>query len=380
VCVDFLDELGAGITPVSAADIRDELDLAYTSLALVLLIAPLLSSVVIEGPLLLVSDRWRRERAATIGVALMGLFMIAAGCAQSAWALALALGAWGSAGGLGCGLCQGALMNAYPEARERWMTRWTLMGTLGDVATPLLIVGASALGLGWRAALIFAGILHLIHAAVLSRVRLDDDDDDDQDDDDADPPSLWAQLRAGARDRTLMTWLGAAALTCLLDEILVAFGSLYLRDELGAGIELQGLAFMVCALGGALGLAVSDRLLTRVDPVRLLATSAGLTIVVYAAWLLSATIATSVVALGLLGLVAAPMYPICAAQAYAARPGQPGLVAAVEQLYAPLPLLAPLLVGLVADRFGLLAALAVLALEPIGIGLIALAQLRNKGC
>ncbi|HVI02903.1 MAG TPA: hypothetical protein VM869_29595, partial [Enhygromyxa sp.] len=63
VFVDFLDELGAGLPPVSAADIRDELALAYGGAALVLLVAPMLLSLVIEGPLLLLSDRWRRDRA-----------------------------------------------------------------------------------------------------------------------------------------------------------------------------------------------------------------------------------------------------------------------------------------------------------------------------
>jgi MFS family permease len=378
VYVDFLDELGSGVLPVSASDIRDEFAVAYSGIALMLLVAPLLLSMVVEGPLLLFSDRWKRERVATACMAAMGICLLVAASASSAWMLALAFGAWGSIGGLGCGLCQGVLMDAYPDERERWMTRWTLMGELGDFVTPLLIIALTAAGLGWRAALVVAGALQLVHALVLSRVRLEpataDGDaangDDDDDDDDA-RGSIWENLRAALRDRELMLWLGACALCCLLDEILVAFGVLFLRDELGAGVDVQALAFLVAALCGVLGLFLTDRLLHRVDPRNVLIASSLATAVVFVLWLFARTIPASVILLGLIGLFCAPLYPICAARAYAARPGQAGLVAALDQLFVPVPVLAPLLIGFVADRFGIVFALALLLLQPVGVALAA---------
>lgn len=381
IYVDFLDELGSGVGPVSAADIRDDLGLGYGELGLILLVAPLLLSMFIEGPLLLLlSDRWRRDRVAALCVALMGVCMLAAAGAGTAWALAAALGVWGSLSGVGCGLSQGMLMDAYPEARERWMTRWTLMGTLGDAATPALIVGAVALGLGWRGALVGAALLFGIHALVLARVRLPTTVPDCEDGGGEREPeqSLWSRLRAGLGDRELLMWLGACALCCLLDEILVAFGAVFLRDELGAGIEVQGLAFTVAALGGALGLVLADVLLRRVDARRLLLGAALATGLVFGAWLQARSIPASVALLGLLGLVGAPLYPICAARAYAARPGQAGLVAAIDQLFAPVPLLAPLLVGFVADRVGIELALTILVLEPLGVAVVAARAARQS--
>lgn len=370
--VDFLDELGAGIAPVSAPDIRDEFAVAYGGIALMLLVAPMLLAMVVEGPLLLIADRWRRDRAAALCIGAMGIAMMVAACANSAWMLAIAFGAWGSIGGLGCGICQGALMDTYSDARERWMTRWTLMGAIGDACTPVLIVAVAAFGFGWRAALAVAGGLHLLHALVLSRVRLDDAGASSDEEADEPKESLWSQLRAGVRDRNLMLWLAACALCCLLDEILVAFGALFLRDELGAGIEVQSLAFLVCALAGALGLFITDRLLTRVDPLILLVATSVATAVVFVAWLQVRSIPASVVLLGAVGLFCAPLYPICAARAYAARPGQPGLVAAIDQMFAPIPVLAPLLIGFVADRVGIVIALAILVLQPAGVALVAL--------
>jgi predicted MFS family arabinose efflux permease len=361
------------VAPVSAADIRDDFDVAYAGIAWMLLAAPLLLSLVVEGPLLLFSDRWKRERVATACIAAMGVCMLVAACASSAWMLALAFGAWGSIGGLGCGLCQGVLMDAYPDERERWMTRWTLMGALGDAVTPLLIIAVTAAGFGWRASLVIAGALHLIHALVLSRVRPDAEATTSEEEEDEEPRgSIWENLRAAVRDRELMLWLGASALCCLLDEILVAFGALYLRDELGAGVEVQGLAFLAAALCGALGLFLTERLLHRVDPLRLLIASSLATALVFVLWLCVRTIPASVVLLGLVGLFCAPLYPICAARAYGARPGQAGLVAALDQLFTPLPLVAPLLVGLVADRSGIVIALAILLLQPVGVALAAM--------
>lgn len=372
--VDFLDELGSGIGPVSAADLRDEFGLAYSSLALMLLVAPLLLSFVVEGPLLLLSDGWQRERVAAWSVAGMGACMLAASSANSPWTLALWLGAWGSLSGLGCGVSQGALMSAHPEARERWMTRWTLMGELGDAATPLLIIAATALGFGWRGALAGAGVLHLLHAIVLSRVRLGtaDDSSDDDDDEPEDQRSIWVRLREGLRDRRLLGWLLAAALCCLLDEILVAFGAMFLRDELGASLEVQSFAFVLASIGGAIGLVISDLLLRHVDARRLLMFCALLTAIVFGIWTRVHTLSLSLALLGLLGLVAAPVYPICAARAYAARPDQAGVVAAIDQLFAPIALLAPLAIGALADQFGIVTALTALLLEPIGVLLIAL--------
>jgi predicted MFS family arabinose efflux permease len=368
------------VAPVSAADIRDEFDVAYAGIAWMLLVAPLLLSLIVEGPLLLFSDRWKRERVATLCVAAMGVCMLGAASASSAWMLGLAFGAWGSIGGLGCGLCQGVLMDAYPDERERWMTRWTLMGAIGDALTPLLIIAVTAAGFGWRAALAIAGALHLIHALVLSRVRPDAEATTTEEEDEDEEPqgSIFENLRAALRDRGLMLWLGASALCCLLDEILVAFGALYLRDELGAGVEVQGLAFLAAALCGALGLFLTERLLHRVDPLRVLIATSLATALVFVLWLCVRTIPASVVLLGLIGLFCAPLYPICAARAYAARPGQAGLVAALDQLFAPLPLLAPLLVGWVADRSGIVIALAILLLQPVGVALAAMLARRRQ--
>jgi MFS family permease len=81
----------------------------------------------------------------------------------------------------------------------------------------------------------------------------------------------------------------------------------------------------------------------------------------------------------LVGLTGAPLYPISGAQAYRMLPDRPGVVRAVDQIYAPLPIVAPLLVGWIADEAGLRSALAVLLVQPIVLGLLALVTVRRAG-
>lgn len=56
--------------------------------------------------------------------------------------------------------------------------------------------------------------------------------------------------------------------------------------------------------------------------------------------------------------------------------GRPSQVAALNRLLSPLEVAAPVLLGLVADRIGLAAALALLALQPVTVLAVAL---RSKG-
>ena len=49
-------------------------------------------------------------------------------------------------------ISQIVLMDLQPARREQNMVRWTLAGSLGAAAGPLLLAGSSRFGLGWRGA------------------------------------------------------------------------------------------------------------------------------------------------------------------------------------------------------------------------------------
>lgn len=374
--MDFLDELGSGVMPVSAAEVRDEWALAYGGTSLALLVVPLALAILVESPLLLLSDRFARPRVVTFSLGAMGLFLCASAFATRPWQLALAFGAWATMSGITSAHAQGLLMDAHPEERERWMTRWTLFGYIGDAATPGLILAAAWLDVGFRGAIFVAGVLHIAHACVLPRVPLDvPRSPSDDDEEDAPVRTMMSRVRAALADRRLLGWLAVSSLCCLLDEILVVFASLFMRDTLGASLSVQALAFGACALSGVVAL---DRLLARVEPLRVLVVACAVCALAFASWLFARALVPSVVLLALVGAACAPLYPICAARAYASRPGESGLVSAVEQLFAWVPVVAPLVVGLVADRFGVVPAMSVLLVQPIAVGLYAASVMRAE--
>jgi hypothetical protein len=67
----------------------------------------------------------------------------------------------------------------------------------------------------------------------------------------------------------------------------------------------------------------------------------------------------------LTGLGAAPWYTIAQAQAYAALPGRSGTVRALQAIFAPIEIAAPLLIGVVAERWGIQAGVTMFLVAPI---------------
>jgi hypothetical protein len=71
------------------------------------------------------------------------------------------------------------------------------------------------------------------------------------------------------------------------------------------------------------------------------------------------------VALFVVGVTCAPHHALAQARAYDEMPGNPGTGQAIGQLFVVVDVVAPLALGLVADRLGLRAALACLVIQPV---------------
>ena len=120
-------------------------------------------------------------------------------------------------------------------------------------------------------------------------------------------------------------------------------------------------------VGGAFGLVVTDRPLVRVAPLRLLAGSSAICVAVYVAWLAAPTMWLSALLMVAVGATAAPMYPLGAPRRlYAALPGRSGTVNAAGHVFTPLSLALPWLLGWIADHAGLMTAIALLIVQPVG--------------
>ena len=373
--VDFIDEFAAGVPTVGIPGLQADFELTYSTAAFLVFTGPILVGWILEPPIFLLADRYPKKWFVCGGLLVMGVLDLVIGLSGTFVVVAGALLLTAAASGAGVSLSQATLMDAYPEDRERLMTRWVFMGAAGDLAAPALFWLLAVLALGWREAFLVTGAMIVVYALVLMRrpfpevqASVDDDGEDDV--------PMRVALRTAFRDRKLLLWLFGAWLCNLMDEILVAFGALHLRDDLGADAETRSLVLMGMMAGFLVGLVLLDRLLARFDPLRLLIVASVGTAVSYVAWLAASTAPTAGVWMFATGVFGVSLYPLAKAQAYRALPGRSGMLNAMAHVFTPLDLLLPLLMGLVADRFGLLPALAILLAQPIGLFLIALSQIR----
>jgi MFS family permease len=374
--VEFLDELGSGVPGMGAPEIQAGFDVSYGMAAGWLQMAFLVLALVLVPPLMLLADRYPRRRFVLGGLVGLAVCSWLAALAPSYALLFLALAFWGVSSGLGVSLSQATLMDAHPERRERMMARWVLLGSVGDLATPALFALLALLAFGWREAFLVAGALFGVAALALPR-RFPRARGDGTQDPEPTPVPVRRALAEALRNRTLLWWLGGAALCTLLDEILIAFGTLHLRDALGAGVAERSLVFGCLMAGGIAGLLAADRLLGRFDPVRLLAASAALCAVAYLSWLFAESLAASAGLAVVVGCTGSLLYPITKAQAYRALPQRSATVAALASLSGWADLLILPLLALLADAAGLLPVMLLLAAQPLGILALALARLRT---
>lgn len=379
--VELLDELYSGVPSVGSAEIQAGFGASYQTIAWALLLAPGLLGLLIEPALFVLADRYPRKWFVCGGLLAMAGAAFAAAVAPNVPMLAAAVALSAVASGCGVALSQATLIDARPEARERVLARWALLGMAGDFAAPAMMAGLAAVALGWRTGYALVGAVALACALLLMRqpfpAPVAPTGDGDGDGDDGQEPGLWAALMAAIRNRRLLFWLGASALCDLLDEILVVFASLYLRDHLHAGPIARSVVLGAFMVGGACGLVITDRLLARMAPLRLLAGSSVLCAVLYVAWLSAPAVWLATLLMAAVGATAAPLYPIASAQAYAALPGRSGTVNAAGHVFTPLSLAMPWLLGWIADHAGVTTAITLLIVQPVGLAVFAAIALRR---
>ena len=358
------------------------------------LVAMQVSALALDAPLLALTARWPRRELISGSMAVVGLTCAVAAAAPSYAALLVALSFYGLALGMATGTSQAALMDmaggdspapggrqgpardprpADQAQRERMISRWSLLGAIGDVGAPLLVGGLALVGAGWRVAMALLAVLAVAHAALIARgpslQAVPDGDEENGAENGA---------RAGSL-RTAILWCCAGVLCALLDEILVAFGALRL-DQLGATPLQRGLVLVAWVVGQIAGLAASEWVWSRIHPLRLMMLCSAGCAVAYAAWLGVSWLPGSALLLLLSGFFGSALFPVVTAQAYAALPGRSTTVSAIAAVTAVGELLMPVLIGLAADHWGLRTALALLLLEPVGLGIVAAAVLaRGRG-
>lgn len=373
--VELLDELLTGLIVIGLPLLRTQLSLTYTQIGLLFSISALVG-MILEPLINLLSDLGAKRPWILCGLFGMVISaMLASYAKQFVW-LALALALSKPAGSAAIGLSQAALIDLYPDS-TRAMTRWTLLGSIGDLLSPLTVTLILSLHAGWSQLCWLEAALWLLVALLLlpqrfPRVQHHNETSSEH-------SSLLTNLHTALRHPVLLRWVVLAILPTMVDEVFLSFATLYLRDKLHASQVAVGVSIALLMLSSLSSLLVLERwLLKRYQPRYLLLLLALPVLVGMIVFLSTSSLWIAACALCLIGMGAAGWYPLAKGQAYACLPDHSGIVLALTSLGGPFEMLLPGIVGLVAGRFGLVAGLSVLASAPVWVILLASFAVKEK--
>ena len=363
-----------------APSVEHELALTHRGYVAFAFALPLIAAAVLEAGIALLSDVWSRPRLVVLGQGALAAALAFTAWTSSAWGLTLGLALAGASSGVACGAAQALLFASSPGDADRAMVRWSLYCSIGDVLTPLVTASALALGYSYRGAMGAIAVVVAVQCGVSARLlarepRIAEDPRDDEP-----AETLRSALARAIRLPRLWAWLLAAASCTLLDELVVALTALRLERDRGASAALAAAGAVAFAVGSVAGAALTDRAVSRTSARRVLVASAVGCVLALAAFHATEGVFVSCVALLVVGTTCAPHHPLSQARAYAELPDHPGTVQALGQLFVVVDVVAPLALGLIADRFGLGAALACLVVQPVVIAVCAGVLGRQADC
>ena len=366
----LLDELITGFQMGGGLPLlRDQSGLNYEQIGFLFSIGAL-SSLILEPIFNLLSDHASKKWWILAGSLILAFSYALAANTHNFVVLLIVFALTYPAIGVAVGLSEATLIDDAPNAATRTMTLWTLMSSVGDLLSPLVVAAFVVLGLGWSAlcwlAVIIWGVAGLIvwPQRFPRLVSLADGDDASS------HVSILAGLRNALQDPLLLRWAALSILPTMLDEVFLGFSVLYLHDVLHASQELISICVVAQMIGSLLGILIVNRLLDRIAPQRLLKWLVLLSLIGVVGLLTLHSILLASLALFVISLGAAGLYPIAQAEAYARQPGHSGTVRTVIGLGMPFEIVLPGIVGLVASHFGILAGVGLLGTAPLLILLL----------
>ena len=366
LAIEFLDELAYGTIGAAWPVIRDDLNLTYSQIGL-LVGLPLILGNLIEPALGLLGDLGHRKRIILIGGACFLASMLMIGASASFLLLLGASILSSPSSGAFVSLSQATLMDLDPEHRELAMARWTLAGSFGVVAGPALLTLILTAGGSWRLPMfLFGALAFILILALVSRSF-------------PPPPmgkehltfrGLLSDFLAAIRRGEVLRWLVLLALGDLMLDVLLGFIALYGTDVASVSPATASLMVAVWSGVGILGDALLIPLLARTDPLKYLRISALLMLGLYAGFLLAPWIAVKFLLLAVMGLLNSGWYAIPQARLYATLPGRSGTAMAVTSAFGVLAGGIPWLLGGLAQQFGLASVMWLLMVGPLGLLLL----------
>ncbi|GIK08376.1 MAG: hypothetical protein JETCAE02_18080 [Anaerolineaceae bacterium] len=364
--IEFLDELVYGVSETAWPLIRDDLHLTYTQIGL-LLSLPGIIAAFIEPLIGILGDVWRRRVLILAGGVFFALSLLATSASFSFIFLLFSFILFFPSSGAFVSLSQASLMDSDTDRHEQNMARWTLAGTLGVLAGPLLLGLFVYLGLGWRGTYaLLASLSTLILLLAFKRIPPDAFP--------ASRPSFGLLLDgfraalAALKRKEVWRWLLLLEFSDLMLDVLLSYLALYFVDVARVTAWQAGVAVAFwLALGLFTDFAFIPFIDRRPDSVKFLRLTAAAQMVFFPLFLLVPGFLPKLVMITFVNFFNTGWYSILQGRLYSALPGQSASLMAIGAVTTPIAKLLPLLIGFLADRFGLQAAMWLLLLGPIAL-------------
>jgi FSR family fosmidomycin resistance protein-like MFS transporter len=370
--VEFFDEFHYAINGAALPVLRSELALSYTQVGL-LLGLPSVTSTLIEPAIMLLGDtRLRKGLVVGGGLAITAALILLASASAFPTLLLAFIIAFPASGAF-VSLSQATLMDLSHGREAQMMARWAVFGSTGNLVGPLLLAAGLGLSLGWRWAYVLLAVLAIGLVTAVWRSSFPAQVSDQVaagEKAQPTPGELLRNLWETLKNPGLMRWIVLLQFSDLLLDVFVGYVTVYFTDVVGfsvahAGLVLSGL--MVSSLLADLALIP---LLERVPGRRLVRTSAWIAIVVFSAWLLLPwPVVKVVLAIGI-RFSTIGWYQVLSGEAYACAQGKTGTVMAIGSLSGLAGGGMAWLVGWVAGRAGLPAAMWLLLAGPVSLALL----------
>ena len=363
LCIELLDEVIDGLTGAAWPLIRADVGLSYTDIGL-LFSVPTIVAHVIEPLIGLAGDAWRRFVLIALGGLAYATALVMFAGADGFWTLLVGMALLYPASGTFVTLSQSSLMDLRPDDEERAMVIWTIAGSVGVAAGPLVLIAAQMCGLGWRTAYVALGGVAVVLAAAVFALRPRHTRAAAQ------RPTMresartaWAAIRQGV----VIRWLAVLAGVDLLLDVFVGFLTLYFVDVVGVGVGVAAAALATWTVTALVGEAALIWLIERADGLRIVRRSAVVVLGLLPLFLVVDSVYAKFALIGGIGLLSAGWYSIVKAQFFRAMPGNSGAAMAVSSLFGPVQAVVPLAVGALAEYVGLGDALWLVLLAPVAV-------------
>ncbi len=362
--VEFLDEFIYGLQGAILPKLRDDLALTYTEVGLLFTIPGLIG--IIGAPIIgLIGDTRYRKTLVVGGIVATAFGLLLTGIGQSFAIILLAFSILYVASDAYVNLPQATLIDLNPPRAEHTMARWTLIGSVGVMIAPLIVTALFFLGQGWRGMYLALAAVAAIYIVILARQRFDAHAGAERHA--ISPRELARNLLNGLKNRELLRWVIVTELADLMLDKLLEVTGLYFHDVIGVDVAEASGAVAISTIAGLVGSALLVPALEKFSGMRLLRASAVLTLALYVAFLLIPIGWVKFALIALISFSTSAWFPILRANTYAVLPGQSGLIVSVTALGNVSSVFVPLVLGRIADIFGLQWAMWLFVVGPIAL-------------